>query len=135
MKLVALALGFTLLLSVNPQPSFAGCIPLTLAFDVNEGRPNGKILITGKGFIDKCTDVSLTGAPLPAPLPIKGIRILFVQGNTIEEIGLVDADENTQLSARITVPNNARGGIASIVFMLPLTGRKNGWVAREFKVK
>lgn len=71
----------------------------------------GQITLTGQYFMDSCPDTNRS----PAARPVKGIKILFVQGKKEREIARVDASFNFEVSTVVTIPADAVVGAASII--------------------
>jgi hypothetical protein len=62
-------------------------------------------------FYAACNDT----APLAKTPPAVGIRLLFIQGESRQEIGKTDANETLEFSATVNIPKDAKEGDAAIV--------------------
>jgi hypothetical protein len=71
------------------------------------------ITVDGRGYTDGCHDVCINGV-CPPTFPAKGIRLLFIQGETVE-LGKIDADNSFRISYKTSLPAGARNGEAAIV--------------------
>lgn len=97
----------------------AGCgVASRLFLKESSADPGVKVTLTGVGFTE-CNDVP-EGVRNP---PVK-VRIHFVQGKGKVEVARVDANEKSEISAVVTIPQDALPGTASFVAEKQVFGSK-----------
>lgn len=136
-------------------PALASCIGPSVAVSPDQGGAGSEITITGQYYWDRCNDVircvidTPTPAPSPGdptpspsptstceepepPLPLNDIRLEFVQGGRVWDLGTVDADDQGRIRLATEVPEQADFGDA-IIRACPYDSGCNGPTA-EFRV-
>jgi hypothetical protein len=109
--LLALVAGFAL-----ATPSAADCGGPTITVAPTSGPPGAALTITGTGFGDNCYD---TGPPPPGEgvlgNPLQDVEIGFIDAAGVRTVlGVVDADDEYEVTLDATVPAGATPGPASI---------------------
>jgi len=94
--------------------SYASCFGPMISVGASEGEAGTRVTINGKYFVDGCHDVCINGK-CPPTFPAKGVKILFIQDERIEEVGRVDANDKFEISVTVKVPENALAGSAQFV--------------------
>jgi hypothetical protein len=86
------------------------CVSKGLRVSAKEVAPAASLTINGTGFWKECKDTGRQASP-----PLKGIKILFVQGSKTTKLGQVDANEKLEFSITVAIPKDAKAGEALIV--------------------
>lgn len=118
-------------------PAIASCVGPSAAVSPDQGSAGSEITITGQFYWDRCNDVircviytptpsPSPGDPTPSPSatstceepepaqPLEDIRIEFVQGGRVWQLGTVDADHEGEIRLEAEVPAEADFGNAKV---------------------
>jgi hypothetical protein len=109
----------------NATEAMAGCYGFgEVGVKVPRGAAGTKATIWGKNFLFDCPDTCMEmrlpdgsvqgNCPPPPPSPAKQIRLLFVQGEKVQELLRTDAKSDFSIEAEVLIPEAAPPGAATI---------------------
>ena len=103
-----------------PQAASASCAAPEWDVDNDRAQTGESITISGRFFIDGCNDTgsaSWCGGPAPQEpeVPMTGIRFQLLGGDESVDAVTVSADEQGDVAATLTVPQDAKAGAYKVV--------------------
>ena len=97
-----------------PIQGEAACVGPMLRHNLGSGAPGTTVEISGQLFTDGCHDVVINGNRIPT-LPAKNVRIMFRQGDVLQQLAVVDADKDFAFTLTVTIPASAVPGEAVFI--------------------